>query len=100
MATIAVVWIEMLSVESGGRKSPVSVGYRPHFRVRGGDGEYLGIEFVEFSEEPVQPGASVRAKVELVYEPEVDYSALVAGAEFDIMEGSRVVGSGCVRSYP
>ena len=66
-------------------------GSMPHFRVAGG--EYLGIPFDKV-EPPSTPG-TYRATVALLY-PGVDYGALVDGAEFEILEGPRVVGSGRV----
>jgi translation elongation factor EF-Tu-like GTPase len=66
-------------------------GYRPHFRVA--DGEHLGISFEKV--EPPSAMDTYRATVALVY-PGVDYRALVEGAEFEILEGARVVGSGRV----
>ncbi|HTM56378.1 MAG TPA: hypothetical protein VL175_20270 [Pirellulales bacterium] len=91
------VWIELLPTDKGGRSSPIFiVGYRPHFRVRDGNGEYLGVQFIDGPDGAVRPGQDTFATVRFAYEPEVDYSALVVGAEFDIMEGGKVVGAGKV----
>ena len=67
-------------------------GYRPHLRI--GDGEYLGISFSDVGSSA--PGASVRAKASLMYWPEVDYSGLVPGVHFLVMEGAHTVGQGTV----
>lgn len=102
MAGFAEVLVEFLPTEKGGRWAPIclstnsSAQYRPHFRVRGGDGEYLGVEFVDGPDDPVSPGGSTYATVRFMYEPEVCYDALVAGAQFEVMEGSRIVGTGRV----
>jgi len=102
MAGYAKVWVNFLSTEQGGRRAPIYLGadgpglYRPHFRVRGGNGEYLGIEFVDGPTDWVKPGDSADAAVHFVYEPTVCYDALAVGAEFDVLEGSRVVGVGHV----
>ena len=96
------MWIELLPAEQGGRASPLNLStdapgsYRPHFRALGGDGEMLGIEFVDGPDEPVRPGAGTFATVRFLYAPEVDYSALAVGAAFEILEGARVVGRGRV----
>lgn len=66
--------------------------YRPHFRVSGG--EYLGVALCNGPVDAVAPGESACADAVLIYEPEVDYSALTPGAEFDVLEGRQVVGSG------
>ncbi len=66
--------------------------YRPHFRVAGG--EYLGVAFVGFPDALVQPGESSMATVVFMYEPGVDYAALVEGAQFEVLEGARVVATG------
>jgi translation elongation factor EF-Tu-like GTPase len=91
------VWIEFRTAAQGGRVSPAFLGdgkYRPHFRVAGG--EYLGVAFVGLPESLVQPGTSCMATVSFIYEPGVDYAALVAGAQFEVLEGARVVATGRV----
>jgi translation elongation factor EF-Tu-like GTPase len=102
MAGFAEVLIEFLPKEKGGRRTPICLGtdasgrYRPHFRVRDGDGAMLGVEFVDGPDDPVLPGGSAYATVRFVYEPEVCYDALVVGAQFEVLEGSRVVAVGQV----
>jgi translation elongation factor EF-Tu-like GTPase len=102
MAGFAEVLIEFLPAEKGGRRTPICLStdseahYRPHFRVRDGDGEYLGVEFVDGPDDPVLPGGSTYATVRFRYEPEVCYDALVVGAQFEVMEGAHVVGTGQV----
>jgi len=73
----------------------LSKAYRPHFRVRGG--EYLGVAFLgDASCEAVEPGACASAEVNFVYAPDVDYGELVVGAQFQVLEGARIVGIGVV----
>jgi hypothetical protein len=102
MAGFAEVWVEFLPTAEGGRGSPVilaggaSGAYRPHLRVRGGEGEMLGVEFVDGPDEPVAPGGATYATVRFAYEPRVPYEALAVGVEFEVLEGSRVVGVGRV----
>lgn len=67
-------------------------GYRPHLRI--GEGDYLGVSFFDVGS--VVPGVSARAKASLMYWPDVDYSALVPGVHFQVMEGAHVVGHGAV----
>src|SRR5258708_21141443 len=100
MAGFAEVLVEFLPTEKGGRRTPVCLStdathYRPHFRVRNGDGEMLGVEFVDGPDEPVPPGGRTYATVRFLFEPDVCYDALAVGAEFDVLEGGRrVVGLG------
>ena len=100
MAGYAEVWIELLPTDKGGRSSPINLStdlpsnYRPHFRVKGGNGEYLGVEFVDGPDDPVHPGGSTFATVRFLYEPQINYDALTIDSEFDIMEGGKVVGVG------
>jgi|SRR5262245_24426290 len=102
MAGFAEVRIEFLPTEKGGRRTPVCLSadspgyYRPHFRVRGGNGEMLGVEFIDGPDEPITPGTSTFATVRFLFEPDVCYEALVVGAEFELLEGPRVVGIGRV----
>ena len=94
--TGATVYVQFINAEAGGRNlaTYIKEPYRPHFRV--GDGEYLGIEFFEGSDEPIPPGVGVNAKVRFVYSPQVNYEALRAGVQFVVLEGSRIVGVGVV----
>ena len=70
----------------------VPVGYRPHFRV--GGGEYLGIEVLHASEGVTK--GSAHAVVRLMYWPQVNYDALCAGASFEVLESPNIVGNGRV----
>jgi hypothetical protein len=56
---------------------------------------YLGVRFVALPSAPAagEPGTY---ELELMYHPEVDYSALRAGTKFAVMEGPHVVGRGTV----
>lgn len=102
MAGFAEVMLEFLPTEKGGRRTPICLStdsqthYRSHLRVCGGDGEYLGVEFVDGPDDLVSPGGSAYALVRFVYEPEICCNALVVGAQFEVMEGSRVVATGRV----
>ena len=102
MSGFAEVLIEFLPTEKGGRRTAVflsadsPVRYRPHFRVRDGNGEMLGIEFIDGPDAGVYPGHRTYATVRFVYEPEVSYEDLKVGAEFDVLEGPRIVATGQV----
>lgn len=102
MAGFAEVLIAFLSAESGGRRTAVCLSadgpasYRPHLRVIDGDGEMLGVEFVDGPDSPVAPGESAYATVRFVYQPEVNYDVLTVGARFEVLEGGHVVGTGHV----
>lgn len=76
------------------RKSPPhGLTYRPHFVVKGSE-LYLGIQFDFLPEVPL--GTLVDTEVSFLYT--VDYSELVTGAVFYIMEGPHKVGEGVVLS--
>jgi len=94
--TGAKIYVQFICAEAGGRNvgTYIKEPYRPHFRV--GDGEYLGIEFIEGQDEPIPPGIGVNAKVRFVYSPQVNYDALRVGEQFVVLEGSRIVGVGVV----
>ncbi len=70
--------------------------YRPHLCVE--NGQYLGVSFVDGPQ--VRPGSVIHALAALMYEPGVDYSALVVGTHFEVFEGPAVVGSGRVLRGP
>jgi len=81
---------------AGGRATPVfltSGSYRPHLVVE--PGQMLGVAFVQAEVPVVRPGETAVATVALMYEG-VDYSALVPGAVFDLVEGSMPVAKGRV----
>ena len=98
------IWMELLPVDEGGRRTPLDlssewpVAYRPQLRVRGGDGRLLDVEFVAGPTEPVHPGAGCHATVRLPVENSASHAELVQGAEFDVWEGLRVIGHGRVLS--
>jgi hypothetical protein len=97
----AEVLIELLPSNKGGRKGPLDLcndrpgEYRPHLRVIGGSGEMLGVAFMDGPDDPIPPGGKTFATIKALY-PDVSYRELVEGAEFEIVEGSRVVGRGRV----
>ncbi|WP_043268276.1 elongation factor Tu [Streptomyces sp. CT34] len=82
--------VYLLSTEEGGRRTPVSTGYRPQFYIRTADvvGDLdLGERAV------VRPGETVAAAVELGREVPLE-----PGLGFAIREGGRTVGAGTVRT--
>jgi translation elongation factor EF-Tu-like GTPase len=93
----AEVELHFRTTENGGRTEAVAMShgsYRPHFVVS--KGEYLGVLVTQYPEGPVHPGSKVKVTVAFVYEPAVNYSALVEGAHFEVVEGARVVADGRV----
>ena len=98
--TWAEVEIELLTSEQGGRHADLDLcndrpgQYRPHFRVIGGSGQYLGVAFMDGPDEPIPPGGKTFATVKFLYSELVSYDELVEGAQFEILEGPRVVGLG------
>lgn len=97
------VWIELLPVGEGGRRTPLDlssewpVAYKPQFRVRGGTGRLIDVEFVAGPSEPVVPGAGAYATIRLPGNGS-SHTELVVGAEFDVLEGPRMIGHGRVTS--
>jgi hypothetical protein len=98
------VWIELLPVDEGGRRTPLDlssewpVAYRPRLRVRGGHGHLVDVEFVAGPSEPITPGgAGAHATIKLPSD-NGSYAELVTGAEFDVLEGPRIIGRGRVMS--
>ena len=99
------IWIELLPVDEGGRRTPLDlssewpVAYRPRLRVRGGQGRLLDVEFVAGPSEPIVPGGTgAHATVRLPPDNGGSHAELVAGAEFDVLEGPRLIGHGRVMS--
>lgn len=91
------VYVKILFYDKGQgiRHKPPNLSnykYRPHFLVKG-DNEYLGVQFLDG--ETVVLGKPVLATAQLVYE-QVDYTPLVEGAEFFVVEGANKVGEGIV----
>ncbi len=105
MVRFAEVLVEFTPTSQGGRHSPICLGKdasahnSPHFVVHNGDGTYLGVEFIDGPKDPIYPGGRASATVKFMYAPDVSYMALIEGATFDIREGGRTVGSGCVTSH-
>lgn len=84
------VELTLLPSEHGGRKSPVSSGYRPQFYYQGDDWDaaqtYPGVE-------QVRPGDTVTANLSF-FCPEAHRGKLFASMPFLIREGNHVVGYG------
>lgn len=75
---------------SGGRQTSVHLtlgSYRPHLATESSG--LLGVAFVQSILAVVQPGDTTVATVALMYSG-VDYSTLVPGAAFRVLEGSQV----------
>ena len=96
------VWLELLPVDEGGRRTPLDlssewpVAYRPQLRVRGGSGRLLDVEFVAGPSEPIAPGSGAAATIRVPQVNGDSHAELVAGAEFDVLEGPRLIGHGRV----
>lgn len=74
-----------MAASVGGRIAPACLTktYRPHLRV--GSGKYLGVAFCGMN--PASrygPGVCVNVEVKFVYAPDVDYTPLVVGSQFQI----------------
>jgi translation elongation factor EF-Tu-like GTPase len=90
------VHLKMKFEADGGQPAPFTEGYRPHFVIPP-DGEYLGVVAARCPG-PVGPGDEADVEFDLVYQPNVDYSALREGTEFEMHEGPRVVAIGRVKT--
>ncbi len=97
------VWIELLPVDEGGRRTPLDlssewpVAYRPQLRVRGNPWRLIDVEFVAGPSEPVVPGGGAHATIR-VSGPGASHVEFVVGAEFEVWEGPRLIGHGRVTS--
>ena len=90
--------VRLIPPEEGGRATgivanePVS-SYAPHARVgAGGELPVLVVDGPAW----MLPGEEAELVLELRYPGRVDYSALVEGEEFVLLEGARVVARGTV----
>ena len=99
------VTVVFYSHENGGRlvippRLLESKKYWPHLLIKNGvEGEVekeMGVCFSAQNRNLV-PDEEIRASVLLMYDG-VDYSSLIPGAEFLILEGDKAVGRGCVIS--
>ena len=79
----------MLTGLEGGRRSPISQGYRPQFYFRTTD--VTGSVELPEAKEIVMPGDNVQMKVDLIAP-----IAIEEGSRFAIREGGRIVGAGVV----
>lgn len=73
--------------------------YHPHFVVDG-TSDYLGVEFIESDLENFDQEGFALVRMSYLGIHGVDYSKLVKGAKFSIMEGSDQVGHGVVTGRP
>jgi hypothetical protein len=75
------------------KKPPYGERYRPHFVIKGTE-DYLGIQFAKLEKTPF--AEHIITEVHFIFYGAVDYSKLCAGVEFEIREGSKIVGEGIV----
>lgn len=79
--------------ENGGKvQMPEGDGYAPYARV-GEGGELRAIRILGL---PLDGkfGESYSVELELTYHPQLDYSAILPGGVFQLVEGRRIVGEG------
>ena len=81
--------VYLLTKEEGGRGSPISSGYDPHFRFYIED--IVGSIELPTDTEKVMPGYHFQTTVELIFPV-----AMTKGQRFDILEGGRTIGKGLV----
>ncbi len=95
MATYAEIRIELHATAAGGRSNPLDLSedrpgfYRPHLRALGAALEIIEVEIVQGPAEPVHPGGAASATMRVLSAA----GTLGEGAEFEMLEGERVVGT-------
>lgn len=93
------VQIDFKAYQDGGRATATDLCsgiYRPHLRV--GQDDYLGVVLLNGPLGGVMPGTAANAEAVLVYQSSVDYSPLIPGVVFEVLEGAKIVGTGKVLS--
>jgi translation elongation factor EF-Tu-like GTPase len=88
--------IKLLKTEEGGRTSFVRSGYRPTLRF---GHLYTDGALTFLGRQQVYPGDACEVHLILTH-PDYVREYLVAGAYFDIMEGSRKIGDGTLLAIP
>ena len=95
MGEIIKVSMTFRSAEQGGRvQMPRGTGYCPHLCVSGHD-ILLAVRLHDCPHD-AEFGKTYIVQAELMYSPELDYSILSAGTEFDVKEGPKTVATGQV----
>lgn len=84
--------IYFLTPEEGGRSTPAFTGYRPQFYYNGRDWD---ASHIYPDNETVNPGETARTFLGFM-SPEEHFGKINIGMEFQIREGSRIVGKGVV----
>lgn len=95
--------VTIYSADRGGRRLPIHLTgsrYMPHLVVDGGNGEYLGVLFCAEVDMELTAEIPTDCDLGLLYHPQVDYSPLLAGRRFKIVEGPKPVGEGIVIDPP
>lgn len=72
----------------------------PHLVAEGGNGEYLGVVFCAEAGMELTAETPAECRLGLLYHPRVDYSPLLPGRAFKIVEGPKPVGEGIVIDPP
>lgn len=90
------MYIHKNKIFEGKRKTPTRLSdgsYRPHFIIKN-DSEYLGVQFIDGEEFAFEK--EILGIVQPIHIDTVDYSKLISGTEFFILEGKNLVGEGVV----
>jgi len=92
-----------LRFEAAPKRSFVGGTYRPHVVLEDvaepTDKDHLGVAFVAGPKDAAT-GQEAHAEFVCLYHPKVDYSRLVSGARFRLVEGAQVVAEGVVDEAP
>ena len=83
---------QLLPTSDGGRKSPIFSGYRGQFHLHGLD-DVADVEWYFPATQPLMPGTSTSCRVWFV-RPEAHLPGIQVGDDFEVREGSRIVGRG------
>ena len=90
----AVIKLTLLPAEEGGRKSPISSGYRGQHLIKPDYQTSAIIELIDI--ESLPPGESCLAKIKYIT-PEVYPNTLFVGREVAVYEGARKVGVAVIK---
>ena len=97
MASYLKACVQFFSVDHGGRPFvPIRNGYAPYIR---SDANAQDLA-VRINGMPINGKYETPydVEIELTYHPRVDYSCLINGTKFTMIEGSKTVGEGTVTS--
>ncbi len=88
--------VRVFSAEEGGRRTPVTLGYRPGFHLLDDEKSDYSMDLSSLDPDPLHPGQIGRIGLRFIESWELLAPRLAVGMAFQLREGFRVTAEGVI----